>query len=57
MALISTRCARVRSNDEASIMVVRTGGPRPFEQDSSLFASINEGYAEAYGRFMRGELG
>lgn len=35
-------------NDEASIMVVRTGGPRPFEQDSSLFASINEGYAEAY---------
>ncbi len=35
-------------NDEASIMVVRTGGPRPFEQDSSLFASISEGYAEAY---------
>ncbi len=28
--------------------MVRTGGPRPFEQDSSLFASINEGYAEAY---------
>jgi HD superfamily phosphohydrolase len=35
-------------NDEASIMVVRANGPRPFEQDSSLFASISEGYAEAY---------
>ena len=35
-------------NDETSIMVIRGNGPRPFEQESSLFASINEGYAEAY---------
>ncbi len=35
-------------NDEAGIMVVRANGPRPFEQESPLFASISEGYAEAY---------
>ena len=43
------RSVRVSSrNDEASIMVVRDPNPRPFEQESALFRSINEGYAEGY---------
>ena len=29
-------------------MVVRANGPSPFEQESSLFASINDSYAEAH---------
>jgi len=29
-------------------MVARDSGPRPFEQESALFASINEGYTEGY---------
>jgi len=35
-------------NDEAGIMVVSGNTPRPFEQESALFNSINEGYAEVY---------
>lgn len=36
-------------NDEASIMVARTGqDPVPFEDESALFRSINEGYTEGY---------
>lgn len=34
-------------NDEASIMINRTP-PKPFEEDSTLFASINEGYADGF---------
>lgn len=43
------RSVRVASrNDEGSIMVATHPEPRPFEQESSLFASINEGYTEGY---------
>lgn len=44
------KSVRVSSrNDEASIMVARTGqDPVPFEEESALFRSINEGYTEAY---------
>ena len=35
-------------NDEAGIMVARHPRPRPFEDESALFASINEGYTEGY---------
>jgi len=34
-------------NDEAAIMIARSPRPVPFDQDSTLFASIDEGYAEA----------
>lgn len=34
-------------NDEAAIMIARRPQPLPFDQDSTLFASIDEGYAEA----------
>ena len=33
-------------NDEGSIMVARSPKPQPFEEESTLFASINEGYAD-----------
>ena len=35
-------------NDEASIMIDRRPNPVPFEQDSTLFASIDEGFADGY---------
>jgi hypothetical protein len=35
-------------NDEASIMINRRPDPKPFEQDSTLFASIDEGYADGF---------
>lgn len=35
-------------NDERSIMVARGDRPRPFEEESALFKSISEGYAEGY---------
>lgn len=34
-------------NDEAAIMIARRPQPVPFDHDSTLFASIDEGYAEA----------
>jgi HD superfamily phosphohydrolase len=34
-------------NDEGAIMIDRRPQPVPFDQDSTLFASIDEGYAEA----------
>lgn len=43
------RSVRVSSrNDGAGMMVARGPTPRPFEQDSALFASIDEGYNEGY---------
>ncbi len=33
-------------NDESSIMVAHSPKPQPFEDESPLFSSINEGYAE-----------
>ena len=44
------KSVRVSSrNDEASILVARTGrDPVPFEEESALFRSINEGYTEGY---------
>jgi uncharacterized protein len=33
-------------NDEGSIMVARYPKPQPFEEESPLFSSINEGYSE-----------
>jgi HD superfamily phosphohydrolase len=35
-------------NDEASMLVRRLPQPKPFEDESSLFASINEGYSEGF---------
>lgn len=35
-------------NDEASMLVRRLSEPRPFEQESGLFASINEGYTDGF---------
>lgn len=35
-------------NDEAGMMVAKTPGPVPFEQESTLFRSINEKMDEAY---------
>lgn len=43
------RSVRVSSrNDGAGMMVARGSTPRPFEQESALFASIDEGYNEGY---------
>ncbi len=44
------KSVRVSSrNDEASIMVARVGQtPVPFEEESALFRSINEGYTEGF---------
>lgn len=44
------KSVRVSSrNDEASIMVARTGAvPAPFEEESALFRSINEGYTQGH---------
>lgn len=43
------KSVRVSSrNDEASIIVAKTPEPRRFEDESALFASINEGYSEGY---------
>ena len=35
-------------NDEGSILVDKSPSPLPFEEESTLFASINEGLQEAY---------
>ena len=35
-------------DDERSIMVETFAGPRPFEEESALFASINEKYSDGY---------
>ncbi|MEZ6056108.1 MAG: HD domain-containing protein [Planctomycetaceae bacterium] len=35
-------------NDEAGIMISGGNGPRPFEEESTLFASINEQYADGF---------
>ncbi|MBN2563013.1 MAG: HD domain-containing protein [Phycisphaerae bacterium] len=43
------RSVRVTSrNDEGSIMVACRPEPRPFEQESALFESIDESYTEGY---------
>lgn len=44
------KSVRVSSrNDEGSILVARAGrDPAPFEEESALFRSINEGYTEGY---------
>lgn len=43
------RSVRITSrNDEASIMVLRNAEPHKFEDESVLFASIDEGYREGY---------
>lgn len=44
------KSVRVSSrNDEGSILVARAGqDPVPFEEESALFRSINEGYTEGY---------
>ncbi len=43
------KSVRVMSrNDEARILVDRPGGPRPFEEESALFRSINQGYSEGF---------
>jgi len=48
--IYTIKSVRVSSrNDEGSIMVARTGqDPVPFEEESALFRSINEGYTEGY---------
>lgn len=43
------RSVRVSSrNDGAGMLVARGSAPRPFEQESALFASIDEGYNDGY---------